>query len=674
MAEVDFDSLSAKQICEQLEGFFRRMILEGTRTKLPEIEDRGKIYTEIPTPNMADCREDIIQRITQAAKDAGYKIIRVNSERWGCNEKAGYYFLFETPKDHDKLVQEYAKQRVTLLSRHDLDGIGNMEEKLTRYLMYKWDQLANPPTPAGQQATDHVVLSAGRVDTFHVDSRRGTVDELDQREGAEPYYRQRCCYVRLSSGQLNYSVSYQSLVSRWEASLCNFLGQQSNDLSTSLPFVLPSKQMRILLKEFRQLPSGASLSTLQELNKLSAAKAASYKDNHRSPAKSSNKEKSSHNRKNFARDDRPPSRERVPSGSSSSSKRRRNDSPERNDEHKKTRVSRVEKRVSKGPKNVEAPLANPDPPPTSDQVVVESTASPDKSAAPVAKASVSKAQPTIAPLMSKHTMPALTTTTTATTTPVTFPTGPLTRMTKPTNQSTSSTPVSPTTINEPVSKKMISTTLRSPRSGSNRKTRTYKEDASGSIKRTTEASEDTQVTSKKDSSVKKQIKQGIVDKPKDSGSKETIRKTKKPDTNTLGQKVVKPIKTTSQSTPTRPLRTPTPNISQPAIPSQPIPHTGDSSSDESSDIGPGGRHLLEVIQPAVPNFNEVLNEDHLVDYEADPEIVHEVVAVVDSEEEEWSKEDQLKLLRDMEKRKRQIQRDRKLSKAKEGKSRRVPPC
>ena len=92
MAELDFDSLSPEQICGQLVPFFRRLILEGTRAKLPEIEDRGKLYTEIPTLNMADCREDIIQRITQAAKTAGYRIIRVNSEKWGCNEKEGYYF------------------------------------------------------------------------------------------------------------------------------------------------------------------------------------------------------------------------------------------------------------------------------------------------------------------------------------------------------------------------------------------------------------------------------------------------------------------------------------------------------------------------------------------------------------------------------------------------------
>ena len=680
MAEPDFDSLSPEQICGQLEGFFRRLILEGTRAKLPEIEDRGKIYTEIPTLNIADFREDIIQRITQAAKTAGYRVIRVNFEKWGCNEKEGFYFLFETPKDHDKLVREYAQQRLTLLGRHDLDGIGNAEEKLTRYLMYKWDQLANTPTPAGQQATDHVVLSAGGVDTFYVDSRRGTVDELDQSEGAEPYHRQRCCYVRITSGQLNYSVSYQSLLTRWEVSLCNFLGQQANDLSTSLPFVLPPKQRRILLKEFRRLPSGASLSTLLELNKLSAAKAASYKDNHRNPAKSSSKGKSSHHGKDSVREVRPPSRQRVPSGSSSSSKRRRDDSPERNDGHKKTRVSRVEKKLSKGPEKVEASSANSDPSPTSDHVVVESAASPDKSAAPVATVSVSNPQPTIAPLMSKHTMPALTTTTTATTTPVTFPTGPLTKLNDPTSQSTSSTPVLPTTIKEHVSKETISTTLESPRSVTKKdtikKTRTQytKEDASGSIKRTTEASEDTQVTSKQDSIVKKQINQGVMDKPKDSGSKETNRKTKKSDTNTPRHKVVKPTKTTSQSTTTRPRRTTTPNLPQPAIPSQPIHHTGDSSSDESPDIGPGGRHLLDAIQPAVPNRNEVLNEAHLVDYEPDPEIVHEVVAVVESEEEEWSKEDQLKLLRDMERKKRQIQRARKISKAKEGKSRRVPPC
>ena len=680
MAELDFDSLSPEQICGQLASFFRRLILEGTRAKLPEIEDRGKLYTEIPTLNMADCCEDTIQRIVRAAKTAGYRIIRVNSERWGCNERAGYYFLFETPKDHDKLVREYAQQRLTLLSRHDLDGEGNAEEKLTRYLMYKWDQLANPPTPADQQATDHVVLSAGGVDTFYVDSRRGTVDELDQREGAEPYHRQKCCYVRISSGQLNYSVSYQSLLTRWEASLCNFLGQQANDLSTSLPFVLPPKQMRILLKEFRQLPSGASLSTLLELNKLSAVKAASYKDNHRNSARSGRKEKFSHHRKDHSRDSRPPSRGRVTSGSSSSSKRRRNDSPGRNDGHKRTRTKKVEKRLSEGPENVEASSANSDPLSTPDPVVVQSMASPDKSAAPVATIVVCKAQPTVAPLMSKHAMPALTTTTTATTTPITFPTGPLTTLTNPTSQSTSSTPVLPTTIKEHVSKETISTTLKSPRDGirkdTNKKTRTQytKEDASGSITRTTEASVETQETSKQDSPVKKQINQGTIDKPKDSGSKETSKKTKKPDTNTPKQKVVKPTKTTSPSTPTRPRRTPTPNISQPTIPSQPITHAGDSSSDESPDIGPGARHLLVAIQPATPTSNEVLNEAHLVGQETDPEIVHEVVQVVDSGEEEWSAEDQLKLLSYMEKRKRRIQRARKLSKEKEGKSRRVPPC
>ena len=470
MAELDFDSLSPEQICGQLVPFFRRLILEGTRSKLPEIEDRGKLYTGIPTLNMADSREDIIRRITQAANAAGYRIIRVNYERWGCNEKEGYYILFETPKDHDKLVREYAQQRLTTLGRDDLDMTGNAEEKLTRYLMYRWDQLANPPTPAGQQATDHVVLSAGGVDTFHVDSRRGKVDELDHREGAEPYHRLRCCYVRISSGQLSYSVSYQSMLTRWEASLCSYLGEQSNDLSTSLPFVLPPKQMRILLKEFRRLPSGASLSTLLELNKLAAAKAASHRDDHRNTSKNGVKEKSSHHRKDFNRDVRPPSRERVPSRSSSSSKRRRDDSPGRSDGNKKTRVSRVEKRLSEGPENVEASSA----------VVVESVDSPAKSAAPVATISVSIAQPTVAPLMSKHTMPALTTTTTATTTPVTFPTGPLT------SQSTSSPPVLPTTIKEHVSKESTSTTLKSPRSGTkkdtNKKTRTQytKEDASGS--------------------------------------------------------------------------------------------------------------------------------------------------------------------------------------------------
>lgn len=629
MADLDFDSLSPEQICGQLVSFFRRLILEGTRSKLPEIEDRGKLYTGIPTLNMADSREDIIRRITQAANAAGYRIIRVNYERWGCNEKEGYYILFETPKDHDKLVREYAQQRLTTLGRDDLDMIGNAEEKLTRYLMYRWDQLANPPTPAGQQATDHVVLSAGGVDTFHVDSRRGKVDELDHREGAEPYHRLRCCYVRISSGQLSYSVSYQSMLTRWEASLCSYLGEQSNDLATSLPFVLPPKQMRILLKEFRRLPSGASLSTLIELNKLAAAKAASYRDDHRNTSKSGVKEKSSHHRKDSNRNVRPPSRERVPSRSSSSSKRRRDDSPGRSDGNKKTRVSRVEKRLSEGPENVEASLANVDPLGNSDPVVVESVDSPAKSAAPVATISVSIAQPTVAPLMSKHTMPALTTTTTATTTPVTFPTGPITSLTNPTSQSTSPTPVLPTTLKEHVSK---------------------------------------------DSPVKKRTNQDVIGKPKDSGSKGANKKTKKPDTNTQREKVVKPTKTTSQSTTTRSKRTTTPNISPPAIPSQPITHTGDSSSDESTDIGPGGRNLLKVIQPAVSNREEVLNEAHLVDHEADPEIVHEVVAVVDSEEENWSKEDQLKLLRDMERMKRKIQRDRKLSKAKERKSRRIPPC
>ena len=686
MEQPDFDSLSPEQIASQLVPFFRRLLLEGTCAKLPEIEDRGKIYTEIPTQNMPDYREDIIRRIAQATEAAGYRIIRVNTEKWGCNEREGFYFLFETPKDHDKLVEEYAQQRLTLLGRQDLKGTGNAEEKLTRYLMHRWDQLANPPTSNGQQATDHVVLSAGEVDTFHIDSRRGTVDELDQSEGAKPYHRKRCCYVRITSGQPSCSVSYQSLVTRWEVALCNWLEQKSNDLSTSLPFILPPKQRRILLKEFRRLPSGASLSTLLELDKLSAAKASFCEDEHRDHskrdhskrdhAKSGRKEKSTHHRKDSARDTRPSSRERTPSESSSSSKRRRNDTEGRSEGNKKTRTNKMETRVNEEPEDVEAAVADSDLLPTSDPVASEAVASPEESTAPVATVSVSNAQPLTAPLMSKHTMPTLTTMTTATTTPVTFPTGSLTNLTKP-SQHTSSIPVLPTTIKEHVSKETTSTTLKSPQSGTkrdtNKTTRTQytKEDASGSIKRTTEASEETQVTSKEDSPAKKPMKQGIIKKPKDSGSKETKKKTKGPDTNNPRRKVVKFTDTTSPSTTKRLPRTSTSNTPQPAIPSQSLPDEGGSSSDESIETGSGAQHLLEVIQPPVPNRNEQTNEAHLVDYEPDPQIVHEVVEVEDSDEEEWTEEDQLRLLKKMEEAKRLIQRNRK--KRKEEKSRRDPP-
>ena len=674
MEQPDFDSLSPEQIAGQLIPFFRRLLLEGTRAKLPEIEDRGKIFTEIPTQNMPDYREDIIRRITQATEAAGYRIIRVNVEKWGCNEREGFYFHFETPKDNDKLVEEYAQQRLTLLGRQDSKGTRKMEEKLTRYLTHRWDQLANPPTPDGQQATDHVVLSAGEVDTFHIDSRRGTVDELDRSEGAKPYHRQRCCYVRITSGQPSCSVSYQSLVTRWEVALNNWLEQKSNDLSTSLPFILPPKQRRILLKEFRRLPSGASLSTLLELDKLSAAKASSCKDEHRNHAKSGRKEKSSHHRKDSARDAHPSSRERVPSESSSSSKRRRSDSPGRSEGNKKARTNKMEKRVNEGPEDVEAAVADSDLLLTSDPVATKAMATPDKSAAPVATVSVSNAQPITAPLMSRHTMPALTTMTTATTTPVTFPTGPLTILANPISQHTSSIPVLPTTIKEHVSKETTSTTLKSPQSGTkrdtNKTTRTQytKEDASGSIKRITEASEETQVTSKEDSPAKKPINQGIISKPKDSGSKETKKKTKGPDANSSRRKVVK-FKATSPPTTIRLQRTTTPNTSQPTLPSQPLPYTGESSSDESIETGSGAHHLLQAIQPPVPNRNEQSNEAHLV--EPDPEIVHEVVDVEDSEEEEWTQEDQLKLLKEMQKAKRLIQRNRKIKK--EERSRRAPP-
>ena len=98
MEQPDFDSLSPEQIASQLVPFFRRLLLEGTCAKLPEIEDRGKIFTEIPTQNMPDYREDIIRRITQATEAAGYRVIRVNTEKWGCNEREGFYFLFETPR------------------------------------------------------------------------------------------------------------------------------------------------------------------------------------------------------------------------------------------------------------------------------------------------------------------------------------------------------------------------------------------------------------------------------------------------------------------------------------------------------------------------------------------------------------------------------------------------
>ena len=59
-----------------------------------------------------------------------------------------------------------------------------------------------------------------------------------------------------------------------------------------------------------------------------------------------------------------------------------------------------------------------------------------------------------------------------------------------------------------------------------------------------------------------------------------------------------------------------------------------------------------------------------MDYEPELQIVHEVFDVEDSDAE-WTQEDELILLREMEERKRQLKRIKKLRK--EGKSRRVPP-
>ena len=221
MTEPDFDSLSPDEICGRLVPFFRYMLLDGTLAKLPDLHQNGKSYTEIPAINMPNCHESVMRRITKSARAAGYKVIRVNSERWGSEEREGYYFLFDLPKDHEQLVLEYARQRSTLLGRTDSPGASTAQERLTRYLMYKWDQIANPPSSAGRQTNEHVVMSAGGVDTFYIDSRRGTVDELDHDGGAEKYYKQNCCYVRLTSGEERYSVSYKPLVTRWEIAMFN---------------------------------------------------------------------------------------------------------------------------------------------------------------------------------------------------------------------------------------------------------------------------------------------------------------------------------------------------------------------------------------------------------------------------------------------------------------------
>ena len=81
---------------------FRRLLIEGTRAKPLGIRERRKIHTEIPTLNLANCREDIIQRITQAAEATGYKILRINSE----NGETMRSRLLVSRKEHSGFIHQ----------------------------------------------------------------------------------------------------------------------------------------------------------------------------------------------------------------------------------------------------------------------------------------------------------------------------------------------------------------------------------------------------------------------------------------------------------------------------------------------------------------------------------------------------------------------------------------
>ena len=694
--DQDVDSLTNGQLCYQLEPLFRRMILEGTREKLPTVMDRDSAYLEVPAVGIASFRQETVRRMIRTAmKEHQYRVLSATFENFGCEERSGYYFIFEVPEGHGDSVRAFATRRLKRLDRHIPPGAKFLQDSITRYLFHTWDQIANPPTKNGEKLNDHVVLSVGGVQTLYVDQTgQGRVTDLDIKNKADNFKKQECFYARVSSGLDQYELPYQSLMTKWEFAFYDWLGQTSNDLAAALPYILPEEQRKELLREYKKQRRGVGegfQSIPLDATQLSVSQAKTFVDKHfKVPATFCTYSNTMDHQEYRGKG---PNNRHVPTGSrdprsyckdetrsrygySSKGDRERSFGQGRNymrnmrdkDRRSPEASDRLRSEVSVPASSLLARYA-------------KTPAITTKAAtAPVTTASSKSAPQAAVPAIPRLTTPTTasrTTTTTSLSIPTATTTAPVISGSTLHSKPTSSTPATPKTITKSHhTEETTSTTVATPRLGTKKDTNTtitaryHKEDEKGTIVRTTTASETSQVTSNDEPSpltpppnspqgikrrMKKDFKLDTREKNPTKRLKTHRKLVEEKNSRQLNQKAKSKNKNLEGTIPPNPPPSPVQSIGTPTRDEEasiitPTTHTTTyreyHSSDEASD--PGGYELSKRVQPQQQLATDQGTDAHLVDYE--PEGVAEVDPqdTDDSDEEiELSEEEKLRLQQEM---------------------------
>ena len=658
--DQEVDSLTDGQLCYQLEPLFRRMILEGTREQLPTIMDRDSAYLEVPAAGIASFCETTVRRMIRTAmEDHGYRVLSVTFENFGCEERSGYYFVFEAPKGHGDSVRAFATRRLKRLDRHVPPGGTFLQDANIRYLFHTWDQIANPPTKTGEKLNDHVVLSVGGVQTLSVDQTgKGRVTNLDIKNKADNFKKQECLYARVSSGLNQYEVPYQELATKWEYAFYDWVGQTSNTLAAVLPYILPEAQRKELLREYKKERRGVGegfQSIPLDATELSVSDAKTFVDKHfKAPATfctySNTMDYQEHRRRETnnrhgptsSRDPRFHSQDgnRFRYGSGYSSKGDRN----RLFWHRRNYMRNMRDQDRESPEASDRLKSAVNVPASSGWAKYAKTTSTTKKAdtAPVTTTS-SKSAPQAAvpavPRLSTPTTTSRTTTTTSLSVPTTSAAAPVISGSNLQSKPTSPTPATPKTITKSHhTKETISTTVATPRLGTQKDTKTSitarytKKDEKGTIVRTTTASETSQVTSKDESSpltppctssqgIKRRMMKDFQLDGKEKNQPKRLKTHRKlveeKNSRQLNQKAKSKDKNPEGSIPPNPPPSPVSSIGTPIRDEEPSSLTPTyreyHSSDEASD--PGGYKLTKKVQPQEQLATDQCTDTYLVDYE-----------------------------------------------------------
>ena len=693
------DSLTNGQLCYQLEPLFRKMILEGTREKLPTVMDRDSAYLEVPAVGVASFRQETVRRMIRTAmKEHKYRVLSATFENFGCEERSGYYFIFEVPEGHGDSVRAFATRRLKKLDRHIPPGSKFLQDSIIRYLFHTWDQIANPPTESGEKLNDHVVLSVGGVQTLYVDQTgQGRVTDLDMKNKADNFKKKECFYARISSGLDQYELSYQSLMNKWEFAFYDWLGQTSNDLAAVLPYILPEEHRKELLREYKKQRRGVGegfQSIPLDATQLSVPQAKTFVDKHFKVPATFSTYSNTMDHQEYRK--KGPSNKYIPTGSrdprsyykdgnrskyghSSKGDRERSFGQGRN---YMRNIRDKDRRSPEASDRLRSEVIVP-----ASSVLARNAKTPaiatKAATAPVTTASSKSAPQAAVPAIPRITTPTTasrTTTTTSVSKPTTTASAPVISGSNLHSKTTSSTPTTPRTITKSHhTEERTSTTVATPRLGTKKDTNTTitarftKEDEKGTIVRTTTASETSQVTSNDESSpltppsnssraIKRRIKKDLkLDKNSTKRLKISRKLVEEKNSRQLNQKAKSKNKNPKGTIPPNPPPSPaqssgTPTMDEEARDISPTTPTTTyrayHSSDEASD--PGGYELSKRVQPQQQLATNQGTDTHLVNQELGLVVIQGVAEVEpldtdDSDEEiELSKEERLRLQQEME--------------------------